>query len=284
MYRRDRDEEIVIQKTGEVVEDEDINRQILGNILASEYEVTYAGNGQEAWDILQKEANDISLILLDLLMPVMDGFELIQKLQADPEADAEARFDRAKIACDRIRGDYSTPVAYYNKDLHQKSIYHERLIKDIDAAIAHEDFKVFFQPKYDISGDTPKLRSAEALIRWMHPELGMISPGEFIPLFESNGLIQKVDNYVWKKAAVQIREWKDKFGFSVAVSVNVSRVDIFDPKLLEKLRGILDENHLNEDELMLEIIQGYYFSKPVPAEEFEKFIVQEIARKGEETC
>ena len=67
-----------------VVEDEYINRQILGNILASEYEVTYAGNGQEAWDILQKEAEDISLILLDLLMPVMDGFELIRRLREDP--------------------------------------------------------------------------------------------------------------------------------------------------------------------------------------------------------
>ena len=423
-----------------IVDDEEINRLMLGNILESEYEVVFATNGQEAWDLLHGEEKDISLLLLDLLMPVMDGFALISKLkeddelkripvivmtsekeaevksirhgasdfitkpydmpevilarceriiklseettlirstetdavtglftrdyffeyirqieahfknridalvfnidhfhlvnemygrdtgdstlrhvaetleevlrpnaiiscraeadtfyvycahiedykpliamiqeklgnasgsskirlrlgifqEADPDMEAEQRFDRAKIACDRIRGDYSTYVAYYDKELYQRSIYHERLIKDMEEAIANEDFKVFFQPKYDITSDIPKLRSAEALIRWMHPELGMISPGDFIPLFESNGLIQKVDHYVWKKAAKQIREWKEKYNYSIAVSVNVSRIDIFDPELQDKLREILKENGLAENELMLEITESAY--------------------------
>ena len=423
-----------------IVDDEEINRLMLGNILENEYEVVYANNGQEAWDLLNGDEKDISLLLLDLLMPVMDGFELITKLkeddelkripvivmtsekeaevksiklgasdfitkpydmpevilarceriiklseetrlirstekdavtglftrdyffeyirqieahfkntidalvfnidhfhlvnemygrntgdsilmrvaealeevlrpnaiiscrteadtfyvycahiedyaplvakiqekldnasapskirlrlgiyqEADPDVEAELRFDRAKIACNRIRGDYSTSVAYYDKELYQRSIYHERLIKDVEEAIANEDFKVFFQPKYDITADVPKLRSAEALIRWIHPELGMISPGDFIPLFESNGLIQKVDHYVWKKAAKQIREWKDKYNYDIAVSVNVSRIDIFDPELQNKLREILKENGLNERELMLEITESAY--------------------------
>ena len=423
-----------------IVDDEEINRLMLGNILESEYEVVFATNGQEAWDLLHGEEKDISLLLLDLLMPVMDGFALISKLkeddelkripvivmtlekeaevksirqgasdfitkpydmpevilarceriiklseettlirstetdavtglftrdyffeyirqieahfknridalvfnidhfhlvnemygrdtgdatlrhvaetleevlrpnaiiscraeadtfyvycahiedykpliakiqeklgnasgsskirlrlgifqEADPDMEAEQRFDRAKIACDRIRGDYSTYVAYYDKELYQRSIYHERLIKDMEEAIANEDFKVFFQPKYDITSDIPKLRSAEALIRWMHPELGMISPGDFIPLFESNGLIQKVDHYVWKKAAKQIREWKEKYNYSIAISVNVSRIDIFDPELQDKLKEILKENGLSENELMLEITESAY--------------------------
>ena len=179
-------------------------------------------------------------------------------LNADPEIDIEIRFDRAKTACDKIRQDHMTSVAYYSKDLHLRSIYHERLIKDIDEAISNEDFKVYFQPKYDITDVHPKLRSAEALIRWEHPELGMISPGEFIPLFESNGLIQKIDNYVWNKAANKIKEWKDKFGYSVNVSVNVSRIDIFDPALQDKLKKIIDSNGLDESELMLEITESAY--------------------------
>lgn len=179
-------------------------------------------------------------------------------LNADPEIDIEIRFDRAKTACDKIRQDHMTSVAYYSKDLHLRSIYHERLIKDIDEAISNEDFKVYFQPKYDITDVHPKLRSAEALIRWEHPELGMISPGEFIPLFESNGLIQKIDNYVWNKAANKIKEWKDKFGYSVNVSVNVSRIDIFDPALQDKLKKIIDSNGLDENELMLEITESAY--------------------------
>lgn len=423
-----------------IIDDEEINRLMLGNILETEYEVVFAKDGQEAWDLLHGEEKDISLLLLDLLMPVMNGFELISKLNEDDELksipvivmtsekeaevksiklgasdfitkpydmpevilarceriiklseettlihstekdavtglftrdyffeyirqiearhnssvdalvfnidhfhlvnemygrktgdsvlvrvantleevlkekeiiscrteadtfyvlcehiddytpliakiqellgnasgsskirlragiyqeaakdmEVELRFDRAKIACDRIRGDYSRNAAYYNNELYQKSIYYERLIRDVDDAIANEDFKVFFQPKYDITSDTPKLRSAEALIRWQHPELGMISPGDFIPLFESNGLIQKVDNYVWKTAASQIRKWKEKYNYSVAVSVNVSRIDIFDPTLQDKLRTILEENGLDASELMLEITESAY--------------------------
>ena len=85
----------------------------------------------------------------------------------------------------------------------------------------------------------PHLRSAEALIRWIHPTLGFINPGDFIPLFESNGLIQMVDYYVWKEAAAQIRRWKDEFDFTVPVSVNVSRIDIYDPDLENKFCNIL---------------------------------------------
>jgi EAL domain-containing protein (putative c-di-GMP-specific phosphodiesterase class I) len=86
----------------------------------------------------------------------------------------------------------------------------------------------------------------------------MISPGDFIPLFESNGLIRKIDNYVWNKTAEQIRYWKDKFGFSLPVSVNVSRIDIFDPYLLNKLGKILEDNSLSEEDLMLEITESAY--------------------------
>ena len=177
---------------------------------------------------------------------------------ADLTMDPETMFDRAKLACDRIKGDYTVTVAYYDKELYQKAIYQEHLIENIDKSIKDEDFKVYFQPKYDITGDKPKLRSAEALIRWVHPELGMISPGEFIPLFESNGLIQKVDNYVWNKAAACVKEWKDKYGVSVPVSVNVSRIDIFDSKLEEKLQNILDANGITEADLMLEITESAY--------------------------
>ena len=68
-----------------IVDDEEINRLMLGNILENEYEVVYANNGQEAWDLLNGDEKEISLLLLDLLMPVMDGFELITKLKEDDE-------------------------------------------------------------------------------------------------------------------------------------------------------------------------------------------------------
>ena len=179
-------------------------------------------------------------------------------LNADKSISVDGRFDHAKLACDRIRGDYTRQVNFYSKELNDADLFHEKLIHGIDDAIANGEFIVYFQPKYGIAEETPVLRSAEALIRWKHPEYGMISPGEFIPLFENNGLIQKLDHFVWRRSAEQIREWKEKFGVTVPVSVNVSRVDIYDPELENRLGAIVEENGLTAADLMLEITESAY--------------------------
>ena len=172
--------------------------------------------------------------------------------------DPESWFDRAKTACDRISGNFTTSVAIYNSGLHTKHLREERLIHDIYEAIEHKDLKVYYQPKYAIQGDKPHLRSAEALIRWIHPTLGFINPGDFIPLFESNGLIQMVDYYVWNEAAAQVRRWKEENHWTVPVSVNVSRIDIYDPDLENKLCNIMQENKLSTNEYMIEITESAY--------------------------
>ena len=172
--------------------------------------------------------------------------------------DPETWFDRAKSACDRISGNFTISVSTYNSGLHSKHLREERLIRDVYEAIERKDLRVYYQPKYAIQGDKPHLRSAEALIRWIHPTLGFINPGDFIPLFESNGLIQMVDYYVWKEAAAQIRRWKDEYDFTVPVSVNVSRIDIYDPDLENKFCNILKENNLSPNEYMIEITESAY--------------------------
>ena len=172
--------------------------------------------------------------------------------------DMGCRFDRARLACHKLRNSYLTGFVFYNEELHSKELHSERLISDMDKAIKEKQFKVFYQPKYNVSGDTPVLASAEALIRWFHPEFGMVSPGEFIELFEDNGLIQKLDKYVWNEAAAQIKQWKEKYGVYIPVSVNVSRVDIFNPLLIEILNDIIAQNGLETEKLLLEITESAY--------------------------
>ncbi|MBR4580704.1 MAG: EAL domain-containing protein, partial [Lachnospiraceae bacterium] len=176
----------------------------------------------------------------------------------DKSMPAESRFDHAKLACDHIRGDYTKQIYYYNKEDYDRELYGERLINDMEDAIKNRDFVVYYQPKFNIQTEKPHLRSAEALIRWKHPELGMVSPGSFIPLFESNGLIQKLDRYVWEEAAAQIRKWKEQYGIYIPVSVNVSRIDIYDPELENRLTGLMEKNGLSTEELMLEITESAY--------------------------
>ena len=116
-----------------------------------------------------------------------------------------------------------------------------QLFVSFQEAIDRKQFQVYFQPKFDIRPDQPVLCGAEALVRWKHPELGMISPGIFVPLFESNGLVRDLDHYVWRGDANQMREWKQGLGRTVPVSVNVSRVDMMDPDLLETLNSLVDK-------------------------------------------
>ena len=177
---------------------------------------------------------------------------------ADKTIDIERRFDRAKMAADTIRNSFAGAVAFYDSALHEKELYTERLLEEVDTALAERQFLVFYQPKFSIRGDAPVLSSAEAIIRWRHPELGMISPGVFVPLFEENGMIQRLDEYVWRAAAAQQRDWQDRLGVTVPVSVNVSRIDMYDPHLLDTFQRIIAENRLRTADYMLEITESAY--------------------------
>ncbi len=176
----------------------------------------------------------------------------------DKTLEVETRFARAKVAASSVRNNYLNNIALYDTRLHETEIYHEQLLEDFQHALECKEFQVYYQPKFSIQEEVPLLCGAEALVRWVHPRLGMVSPGDFIPLFEENGLIFKLDAYVWRETARQIREWQDTLGFSVPVSVNVSRVDMYDPGLPDLFQSLLKEFRLSPDALHLEITESAY--------------------------
>lgn len=177
---------------------------------------------------------------------------------ADKGLDIERRFDRAKLSSDKIKGSFTRAIGIYDDSMHEEELLAEKLIEGFSAAIREKQFMVYYQPKVNVSAEEPFLSSAEALVRWQHPELGMVSPGTFIPLFEKNGLIQTLDNYVWEEAAAQIRDWKNRHDITVPVSVNVSRIDMHDPDLVSKLQQIIEKNGLGYHDLLLEITESAY--------------------------
>ncbi len=176
----------------------------------------------------------------------------------DKSIDIERRFDRAKQAADTVKNSFAKAIGIYDDSLLEQERQTEELLEDFASAIREKQFLVYYQPKYDITRSEPVLSSAEALVRWKHPKRGMVSPGAFIPVFEKNGLIQELDNYVWNEAAAQIRDWKERFGVSVPVSVNISRIDMYDPYFIEKLDDIVARNGLEHRELLLEITESAY--------------------------
>ena len=167
-------------------------------------------------------------------------------------------FDCARTACNKVRGDNMTHLMIYDEDMRMREMLGQRLMNDLHQAVDEHQFTVYYQPKYNIQVDPPRLTSAEALIRWKHPELGMISPADFIPLFEGNGQIRIVDNFVWAEAAHQIAEWKEKYDITIPVSVNLSRVDVFDPSLEDRLRHLIVDNSLDFKDMKLEVTESAY--------------------------
>ena len=176
----------------------------------------------------------------------------------DKTLEIERPFEYARTASNTVKTGQVKAVGIYDTEMHKADLLKERLLEDFPAALKEGQFKVYYQPKFDIRPEKPILSSAEALVRWDHPELGLISPGVFIPLLEENGLILQLDESVWKTAAAQIREWKEQFNFSIPVSVNVSRIDMITPNLTEIFESILTAFHLQADDLMLEITESAY--------------------------
>ena len=171
--------------------------------------------------------------------------------------DPEAQFEQAHIACGMARGSKERLVVF-DDAVREREVMEQRLLNDLRHGLEHHEFEVYYQPKYDIQAETPKLKSAEALVRWRHPELGLIMPVTFIRLFERNGQISKLDKYVWAEAARQISVWRKKYGVVLPVSVNLSRVDMLDPTLNDTLDSLLEEYALEHGAIKLEVTESAY--------------------------
>ena len=174
----------------------------------------------------------------------------------DEHLDKDFAIGRVISTQDSIKEDLNKIVAIYDEKAQEKARFEEELISCFDTAIQEKQFKVYYQPKYSIQGEKNNLSSAEALIRWVHPKYGMISPGVFIPLFEENGLIQKLDNFVFTEVARQQAEWYEKYHFYLPISVNVSRVDIYNPDLEKEIIAAVDKYGVPHDKYFIEITES----------------------------
>jgi diguanylate cyclase (GGDEF)-like protein len=135
-----------------------------------------------------------------------------------------------------------------------------KLESDLHQALAREQFVLHYQPKVD--AQTGKLRGAEALIRWLHPERGLVPPATFIPLAEDSGLIEGIGNWVIHEACRQARAWQDQGLAPTRVAVNLSAFQFHNGKLLEAIRRSLEEFSLDPAYLEVEITESALMSDP----------------------
>lgn len=181
----------------------------------------------------------------------------------------EKRFDDALTAIQTNDDSSGNYVFVYDNQIKQKELFEERLVLEFEKSLANKEFKVFFQPKMIWTSDEPMLGSAEALVRWIHPEFGIINPAAFISLFERRGMIQKLDFYVWNESASYIAKWRDETGVILPISINVSRLDLLNDGMVDELYAIVKRHNLDVSSLILEVTESAYSSD-------DKIVIQRV--------
>ena len=174
----------------------------------------------------------------------------------DRDVPVENMCDRAFLAADRIKNQYGKFFSVYDDSL-RSQLYREQAITDVmEEALREEQFEVYLQPKYSLKAQC--MAGAEALVRWRHPRLGFISPGEFIPLFEKNGFITRLDMYVWERTCAKLAEWKAKGYPQLPVSINISRADMLQGNITARISALVEKYGIEPACLHLEITESAY--------------------------
>ncbi|MBU9737457.1 two-component system response regulator [Diplocloster agilis] len=178
----------------------------------------------------------------------------------DSSLPAEKMCDRALLAARSIKGQYGKYFACYDDALRNELVKERTITDQMETALTQGQFEIYLQPKYRLRGDS--LAGAEALVRWNHPEWGMQQPGSFIPLFEKNGFITSLDQFVWGSACAVMRAWDDQGLPPLNISVNVSRADLYKEDLGNTLLEIVQKHGLDVSRLPLEITESAYTDDP----------------------
>ena len=169
----------------------------------------------------------------------------------DPSIEISLIFDRARMALNTIKNDFNIFVAYYDDTMREQVIWDQQISSQLGEAILNKQLVPFLQPIVDING---KAVGAEALVRWIHPQLGFLAPFKFIPVFEKNGMIAEVDKYMWRSACEILAKWKAE-GLDYFISINISPKDFYFMDVVSVIRNYVDKYGIETSRLRIEITE-----------------------------
>ncbi len=172
----------------------------------------------------------------------------------------QGMYDRATLALQKIKSQYGVYVAEYNDELRKDLLVKQMIVESADTALREGQFLVYYQPKHDFHTD--QTCGAEGLVRWIHPELGFMNPALFIPLFEQNGFITKMDFNIWDQVCRTLKKWQAEGVPVVPVSINVSRRDFQTEDLAGKIMALVDGHGLDHSMIHIEVTESAYSDDP----------------------
>lgn len=168
--------------------------------------------------------------------------------------------DRAMLALNTTKKVYGVYYSKYDDKLRLGMIREQQIVDDMESALNRNEFKVYLQPKHGTESE--KISGAEALVRWIHPKYGLISPDDFVPVFEKNGFITKLDEFMVKRVCEILNGWKKSGIELLPISVNLSRVDFNKPDLAKKIITVVDEHNVEHKYIYFEVTESAYTANP----------------------
>lgn len=165
--------------------------------------------------------------------------------------------DRASLASRTVKDNAMKFCAFYDEQYRTEIMKNTEIEQDMNRALSDHQFTMYLQPKINLSSS--KICGAEVLCRWMHPTKGLIQPNDFIPLFERNGFILKLDEYMWEQACQTLAKWKDEGREVVPLSVNISRYHIKNNDLVGAWKRLIKKYRIDPSDLTLEITETFFY-------------------------
>lgn len=165
--------------------------------------------------------------------------------------------DRALLAINTLSKAHESNYGFYNSSIRQRAIMEKELESEMQSALDNRNFVLYLQPKFDLSSQ--KIIGAEALVRWIHPKRGLIPPSGFIELFENNGFIVKLDYFMFEETCILLKKWLDNGNEPIPISVNISRVHLYNPNLAEELYNTALKYHIPTRLVEIELTESMDF-------------------------
>lgn len=192
---------------------------------------------------------------LDFEMNMSFGIYMITEQDKTDRIPIVSLVDRAAIA-QRVKNNYINKIAVFDESIAAKEYAEQNVIMEMNNALGTNQFHIYLQPK--TNAVTGKIVGSEALVRWIHPTKGVISPADFVPIFESNGFISEVDYYVLDKTCATIRRWLDNGIPAKPVSVNLSRANLYSPRILNDIMECVQKYDVPHNLIEFEITESAF--------------------------
>jgi diguanylate cyclase (GGDEF)-like protein len=178
-----------------------------------------------------------------------------------PLQEPEILYRRACLASQSCKNSYQSHVAYFTPDMEKAGHRAQRIANEMESALATGQFVMYLQPKFDIVGGC--ICGAEALVRWRHPQRGVLSPDLYVPVFERNGFITQLDGFMWEQVCRFVRAQLDAGAAPLPISVNVSRQNLYNPHLVRQLLSLVRKYQVPPALIQLELTESAYVDSPV---------------------